>query len=480
MSNLNSLSTSILTHQQGFFVTKLASHSVIIGYPWMYKHDPVVRYQEGLLSFNTEHCRKHCLPSGCYQLPVRCTDLPKPKSAKQQFDIAANTASLPRRVGPIQFMSISKRIGTEVFALSCHEIDVRLRELGVSEEELEPVQKHDRQPRYSSKSRDGLSQMKKELAMEQSPIHLIEHSQASLSPASLELQQRQRQAADMHIAGASLEEIRKALAPKTIIDPASKLPPQYHEHLGTFDKKRADKLPPHRDCDHSIELLPGTTPPYGPLYNMSQEELLVLREYLREQLDKGFIRASTSPAAAPVLFAKKPGGGLRFCVDYRGLNAITIKNRYPLPLVQETLQRISRAKYFTKLDVIHAFNRIRIKEGDEWITAFNTRYGLFEQMVMPFGLTNAPATFQARMNEVLRPWLDVFCTAYIDDVLIYSDDLLSHRAHVHQVLKALGEAGLHLDIKKCEFEVQEVKYLGMVISTEGVMMDPEKISAITE
>ena len=126
-------------------------------------------------------------------------------------------------------------------------------------------------------------------------------------------------------------------------------------------------------------------PPYGPLYNMSIEELQVLRKYLDEQLEKGFIRASKSPAAAPVLFAKKPGGGLRFCVDYRGLNAITIKNRYSLPLIQETLSRLSSAKYYTKLDIIAAFNHIRITEGQEWMTAFNTRYGLFETLVIPFG-----------------------------------------------------------------------------------------------
>ena len=171
------------------------------------------------------------------------------------------------------------------------------------------------------------------------------------------------------------------------------LPKHYHEFLRAFDLATANILPPHRDCDHSIELKPGTTPPSGPLYNMSVEELQVLRKFLKDNLDKGFIRASTSPAASPVLFAKKPGGGLRFCVDYWALNAIIIKNRYPFPLLQKTLSKLSTAKFFTKLDVIHAFNRICIKEGQEWMTAFNTRYGLFETLVMPFGLSNAPATF---------------------------------------------------------------------------------------
>lgn len=207
---------------------------------------------------------------------------------------------------------------------------------------------------------------------------------------------------------------------------------------------------------------------------MSLDELRVLRKFLDDNLAKGFIRPSSSPAASPVLFAKKPGGGLRFCVDYRALNALTIKNRYPLPLLRETLARLSKAKYYTKLDVIGAFNRIRMAEGDEWLTAFNTRYGLFESLVMPFGLCNAPATFQARINEVLHEYLDVFCTAYIDDVLIFSDSLEEHREHVQKILEKLGAAGLQLDIKKCAFEVTEVTYLGMIISTDGVRMDPKK------
>src|SRR5436853_1971119 len=161
-------------------------------------------------------------------------------------------------------------------------------------------------------------------------------------------------------------------------------------------------------------------------------------------LSKGFIRASFLSIAVLVIFVKKPGGGLRFCVDYRALNAITIKNRYPIPLIQETLSRLSKAKYYTKLDIIAAFNRLRIAEGDEWLTAFRTRYGLFEYLVMPFGLANAPSSFQHFVNDTLRPYLDVFCTAYIDDILVYSNNLAEHRKHVDLVLVSLKAAGLQL------------------------------------
>ena len=167
---------------------------------------------------------------------------------------------------------------------------------------------------------------------------------------------------------------------------------------------------------------------------MSRDELQVLKKYLEENLVKGFIRASSSPIAAPVLFVKKPSGGLRLCVDYRALNALSVKNQYPLPLIRETLSKLAKAKYFTKLDIIAAFNRIRIAKGDEYLTAFRTRYGLFEYLVMPFGLIGAPSTFQHYINDVLREYLDVFCTAYLDDILIYSDSLKEHQEHIKKVL----------------------------------------------
>lgn len=265
-----------------------------------------------------------------------------------------------------------------------------------------------------------------------------------------------------------------------IVSCRERLPREYYEFLDVFSKKEADKLPPHHAYDHKIQLKEGAEPPFGPLYDMSRGELLVLREYLEENLGKGFIRASRSPAAAPVLFVRKPGGGLRFCVDYRALNAMTVKNRYPIPLIRETLDRLCRAKYYTKLDVIAAFNRLRIAEGDEWKTAFRTRYGLFEYLVMPFGLTNGPASFQHYINDALREYLDIFCTAYLDDILIYSNSLKEHKHHVRQVLQRLREFGLQADISKCEFHVQEVKYLGLIVSTEGIKMDPGKVAAVAD
>ncbi|KAI0992334.1 hypothetical protein K3495_g15852, partial [Podosphaera aphanis] len=187
-------------------------------------------------------------------------------------------------------------------------------------------------------------------------------------------------------------------------------------------------------------------------------------------------------AGAPVLFARKPGGGLRFCCDYRGLNAVTRSDRYPLPLISDTIRNLSKAMWFTKLDVVAAFHKIRMKEGEEWKTAFRTRYGLFEWMVTPFGLSGAPATFQRYINGVLREYLDDFCTAYMDDVLIYTSGTKNeHNQKVRMILTRLKEAGLYLDIDKCEFAVKSVKYLGFIIQAGiGLQADPAKIKAIVD
>lgn len=293
----------------------------------------------------------------------------------------------------------------------------------------------------------------------------------------------------IQIFAASMADIQKALqVKKQGPESLAKLPKFLQELRHVFERKEADKLPPHRgpNVDHAIELIQenGKEPevPWGPLYGMSREELLVLRKELTSYLDRGFIRVSRSSAAAPVLFVKKPGGGLRFCVDYRALNAITRKDRYPLPLIHETLNQIGQAKWFTKLDVIQAFHKIRIAEGDEWKTAFRTRFGLYEWLVCPFGLANAPSTFQRYINWTLKDHIDEDASAFLDDVLIYSNGTKAdHKRRVKIIVEKLGKAGLQLDINKCEFGVKKTKYLGFIVEAEkGISMDPEKIRAITE
>ena len=213
---------------------------------------------------------------------------------------------------------------------------------------------------------------------------------------------------------------------------------------------------------------------------MSRDELTTLRTWLDENLDKGFIRPSSSHVTSPVLFVKKPGGSLRLCMDYRALNDVSAKDRYPLPLIKETLNNLEGMEYFTKIDIISAFNNVRMKEGHEHLTAFLTRFGLFESLVMPFGLTGAPATFQRFINDSLREYLDQFCSAYLDDILIYSRTKEEHVIHVRKVLERLRSAGLFAKLSKCEFFVTETKFLGLIVGRDGFKMDPEKVKTILE
>ena len=258
------------------------------------------------------------------------------------------------------------------------------------------------------------------------------------------------------------------------------IPAKYHPYLDVFSKTDADKLPPHRTYDHSIDLELDTQPPFGPLYTLSELELKALREWLDENLAKGFIQPSKSPAGAPILFVKKKDGSLRLCVDYRGLNKISIKNRAALPLIGESLDRLRRAKIFTKLDLRGAYNLVRIKEGDEWKTAFRTRYGHFETLVMPFGLTNAPATFQSFMNDIFRDLLDDFLIIYLDDILIFSNDPDKHAAQVEQVLARLRQHKLFIKAEKCEFDRNRCEFLGFVVSPNGVQMDNGKVKTVLD
>ena len=195
-------------------------------------------------------------------------------------------------------------------------------------------------------------------------------------------------------------------------------------------------------------------------------------------MSKGFIQQSSSPFAAPVLFTKKPDAGLRFCIDYRDINSKTIKNRYTLPLITETLNLLGEARIYTKLDVRGAHDLLRVKDGDEHKLAFRTRYGLFEPTVMQFGTTNAPADFQGYINDGIQEALDEFASAYLDDVLIYSNLEEEHEGHVEWIMQRLWDAGIYLKPEKCEFHKDTVKYLGLIILTEGIPMDEDKVETV--
>jgi hypothetical protein len=262
------------------------------------------------------------------------------------------------------------------------------------------------------------------------------------------------------------------------------IPEEYQQYWKLFQPELETGLPEHGPWDHEIPLKEGTHPHFMKIYGLSEDKLKVLREYLDENLRKGYIRQSTSPAGYPLLFVpKKSADGTkkwRPCIDYRRLNEITIKNRAPLPLISEMRDRLRKAQWFTALDLRGAYNLIRIKEGEEWKTAFRTRYGHYEYLVMPFGLTNAPASFQTRIDNVLREHLDDFVFAYLDDILVYSETIEEHKRHVHKVLAKLQEAKMLVEASKSRFHVQEVDFLGCTMEPGKIRMQESKIQAIKE
>ena len=250
-----------------------------------------------------------------------------------------------------------------------------------------------------------------------------------------------------------------------------------------FQQSGFNELPPRRSWDHAIELKPGSdlTPVTSKVYALSPSEQIELDKFLEENLKTGRIRPSKSPMASPFFFVKKKCGALRPVQDYRRLNEMTIKNRYPLPLISELMDKLKGSKYFTKLDVRWGFENIRMKEGDEWKAAFITNRGLYEPTVMFFGLTNSPATFQSMMNDIFRELiLTGHVIIYMDDILIFTDDLATHQLITQQVLTILQKNNLFLKPEKCFFEALEVEYLGVIVSQGSIKMDPKKIEALRD
>ena len=262
------------------------------------------------------------------------------------------------------------------------------------------------------------------------------------------------------------------------VNTAPKLPNKLKEYEDVFSTEEAGRLPSHKGRDHAIKTT--AEPPFGPLYNLLNIELAELRRYLDDALAKGWIQHSTSPARAPILFVPKKDGGLRLYIDYKGLNKVMVKNRHPLPLISKTLDCLTGAKVFTKLDLKDAYHCIWIRKGDEWKTAFCTRYGHFEYLVMPFRLTNAPTAFQTYINKSLTGLINKFCVVYLDDILIYLDAQPEHLDHVKQVLERLRRFGLYASLKKCDFFTTEVEFLGFMVSTNGVAMDQRRVATIQE
>ncbi|GAU46655.1 hypothetical protein TSUD_281460 [Trifolium subterraneum] len=253
--------------------------------------------------------------------------------------------------------------------------------------------------------------------------------------------------------------------------------PVVGEFSDVFPEDISD-LPPEREVEFGINLVPGTSPISMALYRMSALELNELKKQLEELLEKKFIRPSVSPWGAPVLLVKKKEGSMRLCIDYRQLNKVTIKNKYPLSRIDDLMDQLVGACVFSKIDLRSEYHQIRVKTEDVPKTAFRTRYGHYEYTVMPFGVTNAPGVFMEYMNRIFHSFLDKFVVVFIDDILVYSKSEEEHKEHLRIVLQVLKEKKLYAKLSKCEFWLEEVSFLGHVISSGGIAVDPAKVDAV--
>jgi hypothetical protein len=244
--------------------------------------------------------------------------------------------------------------------------------------------------------------------------------------------------------------------------------------------KELPGMPPEKKVEFAIELIPGTAPISKRAYRVSRPELVELKKHIDELLEKGYIRPSTSPWAAPVLFMEKKDGTKRMCIDYRSLNEVTVKNKYPLPRIEDLFDQLRGVDVFSKIDLRSGYHQLRIRSSDILKTTFITKYGLYEFTVMSFSLTNAPAYFMYLMNIVFMDYLDKFVVVFIDDILVCSQNEQEHEEHLRKVLQRLRDCQLYAKLSKCELWISEVLFLGHVINREGLDVDPKKVAAILD
>jgi hypothetical protein len=258
------------------------------------------------------------------------------------------------------------------------------------------------------------------------------------------------------------------------------MPPEIAMLLYTYRDlfKAPEGLPPQRLQNHAIILKEGSQPVKVKPYRYPHSQKEQIEKMVKEMLDQGIIQPSNSPFSSPIVLVKKKDGSWRFCTDYRALNAITVRDSFPMPTVDELLDELCGAKYFSKLDLRSGYHQILIQPEDRHKTAFRTHHGHYEWLVMPFGLTNAPATFQCLMNQIFQHALRKFVLVFFDDILVYSTTWKEHLTHLESILQVLQQNTLYVKLSKCAFGVEEIEYLGHVVSGRGVAMETTKVEAV--
>lgn len=407
-----------LRESRVFRVTPLSSYGIILGKPWLTARNPVVDWRTNSLTIST----------GEHSTPIT---------------LVGRTKAVKAGAATLRLMTPAEEKTAFAHHMDWFYGSVQLDSVG------SPVQ--------------------------ESELSMAEVSVDSDAPMAVPAKESQKE-----------RDVKFEKALQDLVTPA--LDVREHRHMQLLLREFSDVLsgmpsgfmPPHRSFDHDIPLEPNSTPVFHATYRMSPLELDELKKQLADLLERGFITPSTSPFGSPILFVRKKDGSLRFCVDYRSLNKATVKNRYPLPRIEELFDRLQGASCFSKLDLESGYWQLRIKEDDEYKTAFRTRYGHYQFRVMPFGLTNAPASFQACMNDIFRKYLDEFIVVYLDDLLVYSKNPADHLKHLRIVLQVLRKHKFYGKLSKCTFGQSSVEFLGHIVSRDGVSMDPAKISSVVD
>jgi hypothetical protein len=407
------------TDSLAFAVVPLVGYDAILGMPWLYTYDPTISWRTRTVAFKDAIGRQHTLMGDLATAPLS-----------------------HRRRGRVPLDRPS--IGLNLISPQAIRRDARADK--IAEAWLVWPQN------VSEKERRAPA-----------PVYLSTVPSTSYSPPTV-INSIATSAAG---SGADTPEQLAAVAARVIA-----------KYRDVFPEALPEGLPPSREVDFGIELLPGSSPPSRPTFRQSASELDELKTQLAELTKSGFIQPSKSPFGAPVLFVKKKDGTTRMCIDYRALNDITVKNSYPLPRIDELFDRLQGARYFSKFDLRSGYHQIRVKAEDVPKTAFRTRYGHYEFLVLPFGLTNAPATFMHLMHQTFREQLDDFVIVFLDDILVYSKTLVEHEVHVRKVLDILREQKLYAKESKCELFRTEVDFLGHIVGRGGLRMMEDKVAAV--
>ena len=440
---------TILDHKETttpMLITKLGQHQIILGKPWMKKHGAVLDMRNDRLAFWPGHYQHDVALKAHAEEPHEEPNAEVPPAEKPCVEQPLSHAEEPHASRP---MRILKRPTNELPELLPYLLPSTQ---GVSKvvntsKAIKPKKKKKKKKKKPSTISQKLKLNAKDEMNPKNEKPSVERAGGNDKPLNLAFVggalfvhlAKKRKADIFAISMRDIEyQLNKTTKPPT--DPKTVVPTEYHDLIDVFLKDVSDTLRPYGKYDHKIKLLKDkdfSDLGHSALRGMSVLQLEFVKKFLEENLKKDFIEASSAPCPSPILLAKKPGGGIRFCVDYQKLNSLTKKDAYPLPLIAETIAKLKKAVIFTKIDIRQAFHKLRMAVESEDATTFASRFGAYEWKVMSFGLTGGPASWQRFINDLLWEYLNDFCTAYLDDILIYSTSMKKYRQHVRKVLTKL-------------------------------------------